>query len=159
MRISLLLLALTATTATAQSRPPVLYFQFAGEGLGFSANLDVGVTQSVRLRAGAGWLWTAATVPVSASYLLSRRNSTFEIGAGATLLIPPGRDTASNGFLERMIEESFLLRGQDKMVVPMALFGWRYHPHDGAILRVTLTPLLLRGQAHMYGGASFGFTF
>lgn len=158
MRISFLLFALCVSTAEAQRRPPAVYFQFAGEGLGISANLDVGLTQSVRLRAGAGWLGFVGTVPVSLSYLLSRRNSTWEIGGGATLIafLPAQK---SGDEVKDFLGKTFFGFGRDNMVAAVGVLGWRYQPPEGAILRLTLTPLLLSGRPLLYGGASLGFSF
>jgi hypothetical protein len=150
VRISLPLLALVVSSAQAQARPAALYFQFAGEGLGLSANLDVGLKQSLRLRGGAGWLWTMGTVPLSLSYLVSRKNSTLEVG---------GDDHQNDGSISDYIERTFLLTGRSPMVVPVAVLGWRYHPPEGALIRLTLTPLMIKGTPHLYGGASLGFTF
>jgi hypothetical protein len=152
-------MALLVSTAQAQARPPALYFQFAGEGLGLSANLDVGLTQSVRLRGGAGWLWTVGTVPVSLSYLVSRKNATLEVGGGATVMKFLSSGPASGNAIDDFIEKTLFFRGQKTMVAAVGILGWRYHPAEGALLRLTLTPLLLQGRARLYGGASFGFTF
>lgn len=159
MRLPLLLLALLTTSAHAQGRPPVLYFEAGGEGLGLSVNLDVGVTQSVRLRGGAGFIWTVTTVPVSASYLLTHRNSTLELGGGATVLVfLPDRNKGNNS-LVRFFERTLFLQGQGTRVAGVGILGYRYHPTDGALLRLTLTPLVYAGHVRMFGGLSFGFTF
>lgn len=159
MRFPLLLLALLTTSAKAQGRPPVVYFEAGGEGLGLSANLDVGLTQSIRLRGGAGFIWTIATVPVSASYLLTQRNSTVEIGGGATVLVfLPDRGKGDHS-LTHFFEKTLFLVGEGTEVAGVGILGYRYHPTDGALLRLTLTPLLYRGHVKMFGGLSFGFTF
>jgi hypothetical protein len=159
MRLPLLLLALLTTSAQAQRRPPVLYFQIGGEGLGLSANLDVGVTQSLRLRGGAGYVWVAGTVPFSATYLLTRKNSTFEIGGGATVLIFPADRNKNDNSLTHWLERVIFLEGQGTKVAGVGILGYRYHPAEGALLRLTFTPLVLQGHVHAYGGLSFGFTF
>jgi hypothetical protein len=159
VRISLPLLALVVSSAQAQARPAALYFQFAGEGLGLSANLDVGLTQSLRLRGGAGWLWTMGTVPFSLSYLVSRKNSTLEVGGGGTLMYFLPDNHQNDGSINDYLERTFLLTGRSPMVVPVAVLGWRYHPPEGALIRLTLTPLMIKGKPHIYGGASLGFTF
>ena len=159
MRLPLLLLALLTTSAQAQQRPPVLYFQLGGEGLGLSANFDVGVTQSLRLRAGAGYMWLAGTVPISASYLLTRKNSTFEIGGGATAVISPADRNKDDNSLTHVLERVIFLEGQGTKVLGVGILGYRYHPAEGALLRLTFTPLVYRGQVHGFGGLSFGFTF
>lgn len=123
MRISLLFLALAACSAEAQRRPPAAYFQLGGEGLGYSANLDVAVTQSVRLRGGAGFLWVIGTVPVSASYLLTGRNSTFEIGGGATIMVFLEDTNKDDNGLTHAIEKVIFLEGQGTKVLPMGIFG------------------------------------
>lgn len=159
MRISLLLLTLALSSAQAQRSPVGLYFQFAGEGLGLSANLDVGVTQSLRLRGGAGWVWTVGTVPLSASYLISKKNSTIEVGAGATVIFFLHDDHSNDGTVNDFFEKIFFLEGQKNRTIPMGILGWRYHPRSGAILRLTLNPMLFDDRFHLYGGASIGVGF
>jgi hypothetical protein len=158
MRISLLLLALAAGSAEAQRRPPVAYVELGGEGLGLSANLDVGVTQSVRLRGGAGFAWVVGILPFSASYLVTRRNSTFEVGGGATVLLFLEDTDKNDHSLTHTIEKALFLEGQGTKVLPVGILGWRYHPPDGALIRVTLTPVFYRGRVRGLGGVSFGFT-
>ena len=158
MRISLLLLTLAATPAAALQRPAALYFQAGGEGIGLSANLDVGLTQSLRLRSGAGWFWTAVTVPITASYLVGRRNSTLEIGGGATVIVGP-RDRTDNSGLVDLFTDAVFFEGLGTRVVAVGIVGWRYHPKEGAILRLTATPFYGNGKAIFFGGASLGFTF
>ncbi len=158
MRISFLLLALTSAPLAAQRSPAGLYFQAGGEGLGLSANLDVGVTQSLRLRAGAGWIWTFTTFPVTTSYLLSHKNSTFEVGGGVTVLHFLEDQTDDEGSINDFFESTFFLIGQKDRVMPMGIVGWRYQPKHGAIIRATLNPLMLGDRVHLYGGLSLGFT-
>jgi hypothetical protein len=57
------------------------------------------------------------------------------------------------------LTDVLLLEGVGTQVLPVGILGWRYHPQDGAILRLTATPLLIQGRAFFYGGASLGFTF
>lgn len=158
MRAPLLLLAVLTTSAQAQGQPPAVYFQAGGEGLGLSANLDVGVTQSIRLRGGAGFSWVVVTVPVTASYLLSHKNSTIEIGAGATVLIFPEDTNKNDNSLTHFFERAIFLEGQGTKVAGVGILGYRYQAPGGALLRLTFTPLVLRGQVRAWGGLSFGFS-
>lgn len=159
MRISFLLLALAAAPLEAQHSPVGLYFQAGGEGLGLSANLDVGLTQSLRLRGGAGWIWTVATFPVTASYLVSHKNSTFEVGGGVTVMHFVDEFTDDEGTINDFFENVFFLEGQKDKTIPVGIVGWRYHPRHGAILRLALNPMLVNDRVHLYGGLSLGFTF
>jgi hypothetical protein len=160
VRISLSLLLLIASVAEAQGRPGALFAQFGAEGLGVSANLDVGLTQSVRLRGGVGYLpFASITFPVSASYLIGRGNATIELGAGATTVITAPDNGQDDGVINDWFEKHFFGFGRDPMVVPLLIAGWRYHPRHSVLLRLTLTPLLLDGKAHLYGGAGVGLTF
>ncbi|HWA56940.1 MAG TPA: hypothetical protein VG692_06790 [Gemmatimonadales bacterium] len=158
MRIALLLLMFVTTIAAAQRRPPALYFQAGGEGLGLSANLDVGVTQSLRLRGGAGWFWTAVTVPLTASYLIGSRGSTLEVGGGATILAGPPDRTPNSGLAD-ILTDAVFFEGVGTKVFAVGILGWRYHPKDGAVIRVTATPFYGNGRAVFFAGASLGFTF
>jgi hypothetical protein len=159
MRISFLLLTLAVTSAEAQRKPLGVYFQVAGEGMGISTNLEVGVTQSMRLRAGLGWIWIAGTTPFTVSYLISRKNSTFEVGGGATVMYFIPDRKGDEGTIYDFFEKRFFGLGQGTKVIPMGILGWRYHPRDGAILRATLNPLLYEGAPHLIGGLSLGFPF
>lgn len=160
MRISFLLLTLAIGSAEAQSRrPPAVYFEFAGEGLGLSANLDVGVTQSLRLRGGVGWLWTMGTIPVTMSYLTSHQNLTFEAGVGSTLVVFLPDNTPDHHPINEFIEDHLFGLGHKPLLIMTGLLGLRYHPPDGAVIRLTVTPLMHAGQAIVVGGASLGFTF
>jgi hypothetical protein len=159
MRIALLLLTLVATSAAAQSRPPSVYLEGGGEGIGLSANLDVPVTQSLRLRGGAGWFWTVVTVPITVSYLVGHGKSTLEIGGGTTLLVGPGDHTPNSG-LEDWFTDALFFEGLGTKALGVGIFGWRYHPSkNGAVIRVTATPLFNDRDAKFFAGISLGFTF
>lgn len=159
MRIPFLLLALATAPLEAQRSPVGLYFQAGGEGLGLSANLDVGLTQSLRLRGGAGWIWTVATFPVTASYLVSKKNSTIEVGAGFTVMHFIDEMTDDEGSVNDFFENLFFFEGREDEVIPLGIVGWRYHPRNGAILRLAVNPMLVNDRVHLYGGLSLGFTF
>jgi len=160
MRISLILLALITTAGHAQGRPGALFVQFGAEGLGVSANLDVGLTQSVRLRGGVGYLpYASITFPVGASYLFNRGNTTLELGAAATVVVTAPDLKGDEGTINDWFEKHFFGFGKPATIVPLAVVGWRYHPRHSVLLRLTLTPLLFEGNARVYGGLGVGLTF
>ena len=143
---------------TAQVNHGALFVEFGGSAGYGSANLELGVTRQLRIRGGAGVAYIWPAFPVTASYLLGRGSSTFELGAGATFIKTPDQISKEPGLAD-FFEKIFFAEGQGTLTLMTGVAGWRYQPVHGALLRAVITPLYYHGDLAIWGGLSLGFSF
>ncbi len=174
---------LSAFTAKAQSRKTdsvkirkaqSINFEFGSVGLFYSVNYDTRFNQQrggwgARLGVGywhyqgqdviAGKLsntitkTTFITVPFQINYLIGKRRSFLELGAGATLMALNGTYGGNPllGIDEHPVSTT---------VLPTTTIGYRYQPlKHGVNFRISFNPVMLDGTVLPYFGLGVGYTF
>ncbi len=158
-RALLALLFLLPAGLAAQARKSAFFFEFGGAGGYGSANLELGLSQRLRVRGGAGLMWIWPTFPVTASVLVGHGAHLLEVGGGATFIVTPdegsGEDTPPNDFIEHI----FFAEGQGTLTMATGIVGYRWQPAHGAMLRAVVTPLYYDETVQFWGGLSLGFSF
>jgi len=131
----------------AQSKN-AFYVEFLGNGLIFSANYDMRLTDGgLGARLGLGYVGggdgSIITVPVMANYLLGNNGSYFEIGAGITYIT--GDTSFGDGF--------------DSSIIGTMSFMYRKQPVDGGFMwKIGLTPVIASGNFIPYWpGVGLGY--
>ena len=151
-------------------RNKAVFIELFGNGIGGTVNFDTRLAKGAQgghgIRVGIGGYPNLRNVdvlgnsntaslislPISYNYLLGRRRSAFEAGAGVTPIFSKVRATRING---TTFEET------DATVAGFANIGYRYQPiHSGFVFRFTWTPALTNeGFFPSWFGISFGYGF
>jgi hypothetical protein len=145
-----------------------IYVELLGHGLFYSVNYDYRISDKVSLSAGVS-IWTIKSIdililqvknikfrsiPLMVNYLIGKRSSRFELGAG---IMPAYISCESGSFF-------YLLKSDDSnhnTIFPViANVGYRYQPEDGGfIFRAGITPAFKAGASSVTFGLSIGYGF
>jgi len=111
----------------------------AGEIGWGSSNFKIPTTTSAEGATGA-----QTNFPVTASLLIGKNISLFELGAGATFRLYNGTGSAD-----------------EQSIYPTGVIGFRMHPSTagGAFLKFVYTPFLVNSSVKHWAGLSFGYAF
>lgn len=153
----------------SEDRNQTVYLELLGNGLVYSLNYDLRLEKGRQdghgIRIGAGIMpvsergfsgnearGTVVTVPLAYNYLIGRRRSAFEVGAGLTPVFGhvAGVDVSGNE-----VDDA------DATVIGFLNAGYRYQPlNNGFVFRFTWTPAVTNeGFFPLWFGLSFGYGF
>ena len=174
-RLSFFILFFACLTATAQEVPDAadrnhtVYAEFFGNGIIFSVNYETRLARGRQdghgVRVGIGGfpineadiLYNRATgtifvVPLAYNYLIGKRRSAFELGAGLTPMV---------GRIEVVESSGEVNRDTDLTVAGFFNAGYRYQPlNSGFVFRFTWTPSITTEGFHpVWIGLSLGYGF
>jgi hypothetical protein len=145
-----------------------IYVELLGHGIFYSVNYEYRMSDKISLRAGVS-IWSIKSMdllifqingikfrsfPVMVNYLIGKRSSRFELGAG----IMPAYISSEGGSV------FYLMKSTDSnhtTIFPViANVGYRYQPEDGGfIFRAGITPAFRAGASAVQFGLSIGYGF
>ena len=156
-------------TTGASNRNQAVYLELAGNGLVFSLNYDMRLAKNrqdghgVRIGVGGFPVYSrdnagnrvkgiAVTIPLAYNYLIGKRRSAFELGAGITPAI---------GYVEGVEISGEEIKETDFALLGFANVGYRYQPlNSGFVFRFTWTPAVTNeGFQPFWLGLSLGYGF
>src|ERR1700761_4657410 len=144
------------TTKVKMKSPRLVYLELGGPGLALTVNYDARFNSKIQdkwgFHVGTGYYNTGAnsvfSIPLQVNYLIGKKNSFLEFGAGTTFLYSQGR--AGNVF------------DFDDVTgfIGTATIGYRFLERNGGInFRVEFTPIFSDEGITPGGGVSIGYTF
>ncbi|MDH3650441.1 MAG: hypothetical protein OEQ53_12215 [Saprospiraceae bacterium] len=149
----ILLFCISMTTSAVQAQAKnAFYVELLGNGLLFSANYDLRISQDRKwgARAGIGYIGSiddggVVTIPLMANHLLGKDGKYFEVGAGITYL------SATADFFDDNVSD----------IVGTLSFMYRSQPIDsGFMWKIGLTPVLASGVfVPWWPGIAIGYTW
>ena len=144
-------------------RPPqAVYAELGGNGIVLSVNYDRRFnkrTTGFGFRAGLGYSFDSYTpfvsVPLAVNYLMGRRNSFFEVGAGETpVFLGSVKDYGGIS----IGDEDF--NSKDVLLITTLNVGYRLQPIRGGFnLRAGIMPLFAKGGTSILPYVSLGYNF